>query len=83
MQSADISSVCNMFYGLKTSREIKKNGRQFPDDTFKCIFLNENIKHSIKILHCSQGYNHQSSSFGSDNGLVPARQQAIIWANDG
>ena len=25
----------------------------------------------------------QYSSIGSDNGLAPARQQAIIWTNDG
>ena len=27
----------------------RQNGRQFPDDIFKCIFLNENIYTSIKI----------------------------------
>ena len=32
---------------------------------------------------CSQGSNLQYSSMGSDNGLVPARRQAIIWTNDG
>ena len=31
---------------------------------------------------CSQRSNEQYSSTGSDNGLVPARQQAIIWNND-
>ena len=25
----------------------------------------------------------QNSSNGSDNGLAPARRQAIIWTNDG
>ena len=29
------------------------------------------------------GSNEQYSSTGSDNGLAPARQQAIIWTNDG
>ena len=29
------------------------------------------------------GSNWQQSSIGSDNGLVPNRQQAIIWTNDG
>ena len=32
---------------------------------------------------CSQGSNLQCSSIGSDNGLAPARRQAIIWSNDG
>ena len=32
---------------------------------------------------CSQGSNEQYSSTGLDNGLAPARRQAIIWTNDG
>ena len=32
---------------------------------------------------CSQGSSSQYSSIGSDNGLAPARRQAIIWTNDG
>ena len=27
----------------------RDNGRHFPDDIFKCIFLNENVSISIKI----------------------------------
>ena len=27
----------------------RQNGRRFADDTFKCIFLNENVRISIKI----------------------------------
>ena len=27
----------------------RQNGRRFTDDTFKCIFLNENVRISIKI----------------------------------
>ena len=29
---------------------LKQNGRYFPDEIFKCLFLNENDKTSIKIL---------------------------------
>ena len=47
----------------------RQNGRHIPDGIFKCIFSNENIK--------------QYSSIGSDNDIVPARQQAIVWSNDG
>ena len=32
---------------------------------------------------CSSGMNLKYPSIGSDNGLVPTRPQAIIWANDG
>ena len=28
----------------------RQNGRHFPDDIFKCIFLNENVSIAIKIL---------------------------------
>ena len=34
---------------INTSRS-KQNGRHFADDIFKCIFLNENVWISIKIL---------------------------------
>ena len=32
---------------------------------------------------CSQWSNQQYPSIGSDNGLVPAKRQAIIWTNGG
>ena len=32
---------------------------------------------------CSYWSNQQYSIVGSDNGLAPAEQQAIIWTNDG
>ena len=32
---------------------------------------------------CYLGSNWQYGSIGSDNGLVPDRQQAIIWTSDG
>ena len=32
---------------------------------------------------CSQWFNQQYGSIGSDNGLAPIRRQAIIWINDG
>ena len=35
--------------GIFRSFRPRQNGRQFPDDIFKCIFFNENMKLSIKI----------------------------------
>ena len=35
-------------YSFNTMRP-RKNGRRFAGDTFKCIFLNENVRISIKI----------------------------------
>ena len=38
----------NEINGIKTLRP-RQNGRHFPDDILKCIFLNENVLISIKI----------------------------------
>ena len=43
-----LSSSHNMITVLNTLRP-RQDGRHFPDDIFKCIFLNENVKISIKI----------------------------------
>ena len=37
---------------------------------------------SIFTEICPHGPNWQYGSFGSDNGIVPKRRQAIIWIND-
>ena len=58
----------------------------FPDDIFKCIFLNDNIWISVEFSPklVSRGQiNNTISSIGSDDGLASARRQAIIWTNDG
>ena len=38
------------------------------------------LKIALKFVR--RGSNQQYSSIGSDNGLAPARRQAIIWTND-
>ena len=49
------------------------------DDTFTCIFLNENdrilIRKSLKFVPIPK------VSIGSGNGLAPNRPQAIAWTN--
>ena len=62
----------------------RQNGHRFADDTFKRIFLNENVRISIKISlkFVPKGPFNKYSSIGSDNGLAPVRRQAIIWTND-
>ena len=40
--------VWGFLSGVNTMRP-RQNGRRFADDTFKCIFLNENVRISIKI----------------------------------
>ena len=74
-----------------------QNGHHFTDTIFKCIFLNENVWIWLKIslqfvrlkfngilrkFDFTEGWNQQYSSIGSNNGLAPARQQAIIRTND-
>ena len=59
----------------------RQNGRHFTDDIFNCIFLNENVRISIKI----------SLKFvpkGPINNIpalvqIMAWRRAIIWTNDG
>ena len=58
--------------------------RQFNDDIFTCIFLNENIYFDYEFPEvCYQGSNLQYSTIGSNNGLAPSRREAIIWTNGG
>ena len=56
----------------------RQNGRWYPDDIFKCIFLNENIcitiNISMKFVPKGQINNIPS--------LVQTRRQAIIWTNN-
>ena len=44
--------LCALKYCLQTRLNTlrpRQNGRFFPDDIFKCIFLDENVRISIKI----------------------------------
>ena len=65
---------------------LRQKGRHFTDNTFKPIFLNENILISIKISLIfvpKVPINNIPAlvQIGSD-GLSPGRRQAIIWTND-
>ena len=62
----------------------RQSGRHFADDTFKRIFMNENVRISIHISlkFVPKGLS-KYLSIGSDNGLAPTRRQAITWTNDG
>ena len=53
LENSHSSDLCNfpLFQTLKVHIEAKTNGLHFPDDIFKCIFLNENVLISIKISH--------------------------------
>ena len=52
-----------------------QNGRHFPDDIFKCIFLNENVWISIKI----------SLKFVPKGPInnIPALVQIMVWRRSG
>ena len=53
----------------------RQNGRHFPDDTFKHIFLNENLNISIKI----------SLKFVPKGPIynIPALAQIMVWRRPG
>ena len=59
---------------LHTLRQIQ-DGRRFADDTFKCIFLNENVRISIKI----------SLKFVPKDPInnIPALVQIMAWRRSG
>ena len=63
----------------------RRNGRHFADDTFKRIFLIENVSFFIEIslTFVPKGSINNIPAIGSDNGLAPTRRQAIIWTNNG
>ena len=63
----------------------RQNGRYFRADNFKHIFSNENnfILIQISQKFVSKSPINNNLAFGSDNGLVTNRWQAIIWTNDG
>ena len=53
----------------------RQNGRHFPDDIFKCVFLNENVQISIKI----------SLKFVARGPInnIPALAQKMAWRRPG
>ena len=61
---------------------LRQTGCHSPEDIFKWILLNENVRISINISLKFAPYG-PIDSIGSDNGLAPSRWQAIIWTNDG
>ena len=71
-----MDAVIISFLWFNTLRP-RQNGRHFPDDIFKCIFLNENVGISIKIWL-------KFVPNGPINNIptsVQNRRQAIIWTN--
>ena len=62
----------------------RQNGRHFPDDMFKCIFLYENVLISIKISlkFVPKGPINNIPALVQMMACRLARRQAIIWSND-
>ena len=62
-------------YTLFNTMGPRQDGRHFPDDIFKCIFLNENIRISIKI----------SLKFVPKGPInnIPALVQIMAWRRPG
>ena len=70
-------------YAILNSSPPEQNDPHFADDIFKCVFVNTNVRISIKISLKSVPSlsNWQYHSNGLDNGLAPNRRQTIIWTN--
>ena len=60
----------------------RQNGRHFPDDIFKCIFLNENIWISIEISLKFVPKGQINNIPALVQMMSPDWRQAIIWTND-
>ena len=69
-----VSKTTSVKYCLNTPRP-RQNGHHFPDDIFKCIFLNEKIFISIKI----------SQKFIPNGPInnIPALVQIMTWCQSG
>ena len=76
---AHVIQIWDLWLLMVNSLRPRQHGHHFPDDIFRCIFLNENIWIAINI---SLGF-VPKGPIGSDNGLAPVRRQAIIWTIDG
>ena len=62
-------------WGLLNTLRPRQNGRHFADDTFKCIFLNENVRILIKI-------SLKFVPMGPINN-IPALVQIMAWRRPG
>ena len=64
----------------------RQDGRYFPDDIFKCIFLNETVGISIKISHETVGISIKISPKVVPKGPInniPALVQVMAWRRPG
>ena len=68
-------SVWTTTYTFLNTLRPRQNGRHFADDSFKCIFLNENVSISIKI---SLRFDPKCPN---DN--IPALVQIMAWRQPG
>ena len=76
LDSVIFQSKCgNSHVSLVNTLRPRQNGRRFADDTFKCIFLNENVRISFKI-------SLKFVSLGPINN-IPALVQFMAWRRPG
>ena len=74
--------VLQIMVAINTLRP-RQNGCHFPDDIFKCIFLNENVRIliGISLNFILKGPINNIPALAQKNGLAPTRLPAIIWKN--
>ena len=76
VSNTGLHQIKNHCYGSSVNTlRLRQNGRHFPDDIFKCIFLNENSSISIKI----------SLKFVPKGPInnIPALIQIMAWRRSG
>ena len=61
----------------------RQNGRHFAKGIFKCPFLMQILFIESNFTEVFSEVSNQWASGGSSNGLVPNKQPAIIWTNEG
>ena len=77
------------FVSASMCKHIEPETKWLPFGTCGCHFQIDFLQWKFLYFHFYlteirwQGSNEQQSSIGSDNGLVPSRQRAILWTNDG
>ena len=84
-----LSMSCHMPQAIvDITLRLDQNNRQFTNNIFKCISLNDNLtdNESDWLTHWGRATHicaRKLTIIGSDNGLSPGRRQAITWTNDG
>ena len=82
---SNLRMIWRLWHPILTNWVWDNMAANFVDNIFKCIFLNENARISIKISlkFVPQGPINNIPTLVQTMSLAPTRRQSIIWTNDG